>query len=189
MDEKMPGILQTVNAFFSKSDTERAQQLYLLGVNQARNPVFYRDLSVPDTLEGRFDLISLHVALIIEVLVKQGQGKTSQHLFDFFFDDMDRSLREMGVGDMKVGKEVKKLAQNFLGIIKAYGDAFDDQVQLEQALTRNLYCDCTINEDTLNTLIHYIQRTRQVFAKLDMSRDDLPWPVIDLDPKETAYVA
>jgi cytochrome b pre-mRNA-processing protein 3 len=92
-----------------------ANDLYRTLVDHARTPAFFRDLGVPDTPEGRFEMIALHVALAIRRLRREGaQGQAlGQELFDLMFIDMDRSLRELGVGDLSVGKHVKRLAQNF----------------------------------------------------------------------------
>lgn len=121
-----------------------AVALYRQIVTQARQPVFYRDHAVPDTLDGRFDMIVLHAFLVMRRL-KQIAGpeaqKVSQDLFDLLFADMDSNLREIGVGDLGVGKRVKKMAQAFYGRVEAYeaGLGAIDPVVLEQALARNLY--------------------------------------------------
>jgi cytochrome b pre-mRNA-processing protein 3 len=121
-----------------------AVALYRQIVAQARQPVFYRDHAVPDTLDGRFDMIVLHAFLVMRRL-KQIAGpeaqKVSQDLFDLLFADMDSNLREIGVGDLGVGKRVKKMAQAFYGRVEAYeaGLGAVDPAVLEQALARNLY--------------------------------------------------
>jgi cytochrome b pre-mRNA-processing protein 3 len=94
-----------------------ADRLYGAAVAQARNPAFYVECRVPDTLDGRFDLIVLHLCLLIRRLRREGEtGATlAQALFDTTFDDMDRSLREMGVGDLGVGRRVKAMASAFYG--------------------------------------------------------------------------
>lgn len=119
-----------------------ARQLYDAAVQQARRPVFYTDLGVPDSLDGRFELIALHVYLVLRRL-KDGQAEArglAQALFDAMFADMDNSLREMGAGDVGVGPRVKRMAQGFYGRIAAYdaGLAGSDG-ELAQALRRNLY--------------------------------------------------
>lgn len=129
----------------SRLEVAPAEQLYLTVVAQARQPVFYADLGVPDTPLGRFEMIALHAYLVFRRL--RGGGREAralaQAVHDVMFNDMDRSLREMGVGDLGVGKRVKKLATNLYGRIAAYDegmDAGDDQV-VAAALARNVFVD------------------------------------------------
>jgi cytochrome b pre-mRNA-processing protein 3 len=100
---------------------EVAQRLYLDLVNQARMPVFYRELGVPDTPEGRFEMVGLHVALLVRRLRAAGSpGRTlAQELFDLMFADMDESLRHLGIGDLSVGKQMKRLAGHFYARLRA----------------------------------------------------------------------
>jgi cytochrome b pre-mRNA-processing protein 3 len=111
-------------------------------VEQSRRPVFFTDYGVPDTLDGRFELICLHAFLYLHRLKSERPqaGRFCQELFDVMFADMDRSLREMGRSDLGVGKEVKRMARGFYGRIRAYEDglAGEDRV-LEAALARNLF--------------------------------------------------
>ena len=128
---------------FRRSDRDRAvDELYATVVAQARLPHFYAAWGVPDTLEGRFEMIALHAFLLLRRLKAERQrtAKLAQAFFDLMFADVDRNLREMGVGDMGVGKRVKAMAQSFYGRIAAYdtGLAGGDDV-LGEALLRNVY--------------------------------------------------
>src|SRR5918996_4335575 len=98
-----------------------AEQLYRAVVNQARRAVWYRDLGVPDTPEGRFEMIALHVALVLRRLRREGLAGQAlgQQLFDVMFVDLDGSLRELGVSDLSVGKYVKRLAGNLYARLAA----------------------------------------------------------------------
>lgn len=121
---------------------EAGQGLYQAVVAQARQTDFYLACAVPDTVDGRFDMIALHAALLLRRL-KQDHEKTtklSQALFDAMFTDMDQNLREMGVGDLVVGKRVKSMVKMFYGRLSAYetGLAESDDT-LAQALRRNLF--------------------------------------------------
>jgi cytochrome b pre-mRNA-processing protein 3 len=110
-------------------------------VAAARHPVFYADWSVPDTLDGRFDMISLHAFLVLDRL-KGTEQAFRQALVDELFADMDRSLREMGVGDLSVGKKVRKMAEVFYGRLAAYDQALAaSQGALEAAIARNVFPD------------------------------------------------
>lgn len=129
-----------------------AAHLYVAVVEQARRPDFYARWAVPDSLDGRFELIALHTFLVMHRLAAEpdeGARDLSQALFDRLFADMDRSLRELGVGDMGIGRRIQAMAQGFYGRMAAYRQAIeadggpdggsDDGEALEAALQRNLY--------------------------------------------------
>jgi len=121
-----------------------AAALYGRLVAQARQPVFYTQLGAPDTVGGRFDMIALHAYIVMRRLKELGGpgGKLAQAVFDAMFADMDRNLREMGVGDLRVGRQVKDLAKSFYGRIKAYDEGLVGGTEaLDAALVRNLYAD------------------------------------------------
>src|SRR6266581_6622344 len=110
-------------------------------VEQAREPGFFIDGGVPDTVDGRFELICLHAFLYLHRLKREQQraAPLGQWFFDTMFADFDRSLREMGTGDLSVGREIKRMAEAFYGRVAAYenGLAGDDSV-LQPALARNI---------------------------------------------------
>ncbi|MGG5885508.1 ubiquinol-cytochrome C chaperone family protein [Falsiroseomonas sp. HC035] len=117
--------------------------LYTAAVTAARQPGFF-EAGVPDTLDGRFDIVSLHVALLIHRLRRDADPdgpKLAQAVFDAMFSDMDINLREMGVGDLVVGKRVKRMWEAFHGRAAAYEAAVDasDRAALAEALTRNIW--------------------------------------------------
>lgn len=120
-------------------------RLYGAIVAQARDPVLYAEIGVPDTVEGRFEMVLLHTILVIRRLrsgradaVAAGQG-----VFDLFCTDMDRSLREMGVGDLAVPKRMRKIGEAFYGRAAAYEEPFvaGDAAGLTAALVRNVWPD------------------------------------------------
>jgi cytochrome b pre-mRNA-processing protein 3 len=119
------------------------ERLYGAIVAQARNPYFYAQLKAPDTVEGRFDLVVLHLFLVNERLAALGdEGKTlAQELLDFFFEDMDASLREIGIGDLSVPKKMRSLAEAYLGRSGVYQAALAaaDREALAAALSKNIY--------------------------------------------------
>jgi len=117
-------------------ERDRALTLYVTAVEQARRPGFYTICGVADTLDGRFDLIVLHVHLVVRNLRPTGEpGKRLTDLiFKIMMDDMDMNLREMGVGDLSVGKRVKAMARAFYGRSAAYDAALDGD-QADQAGT------------------------------------------------------
>ena len=95
-------------------------------VNEARTPRLYGELGVPDTPEGRFEMVALHAALLIRRLRAEAAAghALGQALFDLMFADMDASMRELGVGDLGVGKQVKRLAGQFYARLAALDGAF-----------------------------------------------------------------
>ena len=157
-----------------KNTQESASALYRAVVDKARSPRFYSDAGVPDTLDGRFELIALHAFIVLRRLQADPErtGVLAQALFDAMFDDMDRSLREMGAGDLGVGRRVKFMASSFLGRVKAYEDglAGGDEA-LRSALLRNLYGTATAPTDVAAAMARY---TRGQLAALEgQSLDDL----------------
>lgn len=132
-------------SFFSpRKRRERAavELLYAGIVEQARSPVFFTALGVPDTLDGRFETLALHAFLVLNRLKadRPASAEFAQALFDTLFADMDRSLREMGVADLGVGRRVKAMAEALLGRVRAYEQGLDEgDAALQAALRRNLY--------------------------------------------------
>ncbi len=116
------------------------EAIYGMIVTQAREPLFYRDLAVPDTLDGRFDLLVLHLWMVLRRLKStEGGAGVSQALFDRFCADMDANLREMGVGDLTVPKRMQAFGEAFYGRAAAYDLALTDgREALAQALCRNI---------------------------------------------------
>ena len=129
---------------FGRKKHERAGfQLYTSAVQAARDPWFYGPGGVPDTMDGRFDMVGLFVFLVIHRLRDDGEtGKAlAQAVFDAMFSDMDFSLREIGVGDMTVGKKVKAMWEAFHGRAAAYEVAVvaHDQEGLTVSIARNVW--------------------------------------------------
>jgi cytochrome b pre-mRNA-processing protein 3 len=130
---------------FKKRDDARRktiERLYGAIVAQARTPAFYLDFGVPDTVEGRFDLLVLHMHLANARLVEAGEAGVAlgQEVLDRFFEDMDASLREIGIGDLSVPKKMRTLAEAYLGRSVSYGAAITthDTAALAQAIARNI---------------------------------------------------
>jgi len=131
--------------------------LYGMIVAQARKPAFYQSYGVPDTVEGRLDMIVLHLVLAMRALgMRRDMGQAaasatpagskisqgiSQELFDHFCRDIDGNLREMGIGDLAVPKHMQRAAGTFYGRAEVYGAALDlgDDAALEAAIARNVF--------------------------------------------------
>lgn len=164
---------KVIAAFNKRLPGERAVSLYGAIVAQGRQPAFYRDFAVPDTLDGRFDMIVLHAILVMRRLGRIGEpGRAlSQALFDLLFADMDSSLREIGVGDLGVGKKVKAMAQAFYGRIDAYEAGLQSPSDdgLVAALTRNLYGTAVAPAPAVAAMAAYM---RQADAALMAQSDE-----------------
>jgi cytochrome b pre-mRNA-processing protein 3 len=139
----------------------RAQELYITLAEQSRNPFFYRDCAVPDTLDGRFDMLALHVSLILRGGEHSSPPDFKQLLLECLFDDMDRSLREMGVGDMGVGRRVRAMSEAVFGRIAAYESAKDAR-GLREALLRNVYRGQLPPTEMIEKLVEYVQKYRPI---------------------------
>ena len=120
--------------------TQPAESLYRAIVAQARHVPFYAEWQVPDTVDGRFDMITLLMFAVLHRLKDEPDKKLSQDLIDVFFTDMDMSLREMGVGDLTVGKKVRKIAESFYGRVDAYRKTLGTGGEtLAEAVARNVF--------------------------------------------------
>lgn len=143
-----------------------ARSLYDAAVRQARDPYFYAELGVPDSVDGRFELVALHGFLLMRRLKPiAGGGPLAQRLFDVMFADMDASLREMGAGDLGVGRRVKTMARGFLGRIAAYEAGLADRAALPAALRRNLYGTVEPAEAALAAMAGYMAAVAEGLEK------------------------
>ena len=157
--------------FRSSAVREAAELAYGRVVEQARQPGFFLEFGVPDTVDGRFELICLHGFLYLHRLKREHKraAPLAQRFFDTMFADFDRSLREMGVGDLGVGREVKRMAQAFYGRIAAYeeGLASGDAV-LRPALARNLFGTARPNPARVEAMADYVRREAAGLGRQDL---------------------
>jgi cytochrome b pre-mRNA-processing protein 3 len=150
--------------FRRSSEGGPAATLYDAVVAQSRRPEFFENLGVPDSVDGRFDMIALHAFLLLRRLKdeKNGAEGLPQKFFDTMFGDMDRSLREMGAGDLGVGKRVKAMAKSFYGRIAAYERGLAGPAgELEDALARNLYGTIEGDPAHIAAMAQYMRREAQ----------------------------
>ena len=149
-------------SLFRRNPTRDAAELaYQRVVAHARQPVFFTDCGVPDTLDGRFELICLHAFLYLHRLKSERPRAVAlgQRFFDRMFADLDRSLREIGAGDLSVGRKVKQMAQAFYGRISAYERGLDaDEAELAPALVRNLYGTVSPSTVEVEAMAAYVRR-------------------------------
>jgi len=135
-------------------------------VVQARTPAFYARLAVPDTIDGRFDLLLLHVFLLLQRLQDDPRlAPLAQPVVDRMFAILDLNLREMGVQDVGIGRRIKIMAQAFNGRTAAYRTALADGAPaLRAALHRNLYAEAAVPEVVLDALAHYVLQMQATLA-------------------------
>jgi cytochrome b pre-mRNA-processing protein 3 len=143
------------------------EAIYGMIVTQARHPLFYEGLGVPDTIDGRFDLLVLHLWLVLRRLRREERGaQLAQALFDRFCEDMDANLREMGVGDFTVPKRMQAFGEAFYGRTAAYDIAFGEAGEaLAQALCRNILSGARI--ENAGRLAAYSRAANSRLAELD----------------------
>lgn len=154
--------------------------LYSRAVAQARTPALYEALGAPDTAEGRFEIYTLHVVLVCDRLQNEGEyaAEVSQAVFDTYAKALDDALREMGVGDLSVGKKMRKLGEAFFGRAKSYLAAFaalPDRALLEALLARTVYAEA---ESQAPALADYVIARRRALAAQPVDRllaGELEW--------------
>lgn len=146
----------------------RADAAYAAILAASRRPEFYRDFAAPDTLDGRFDVLCVHAFLAlrrIRAIVSDEAAALGQAIFDAMFLDLDAALRQLGVSDIRIGKEVKKMAKAFLGRVAAYDAALADPAALAEALTRNLFRGAAENPVAAAALAEYMVCAERALAR------------------------
>jgi cytochrome b pre-mRNA-processing protein 3 len=137
--------------------------VYTRLVQQARHPALFTILHVPDTLDGRYEMVVLHVYLLWQRLRKAPPpyNQLGQRIFDMMIRDMDSALREMGVGDLSVAKKMKPMVEIFYGRTRAYDQALEqsDENALVAALQRNIYADQQANASEARQCAQYIRNS------------------------------
>jgi len=142
------------------------EAIYGMIVAQARRPEFYLRCAVPDTVNGRFDMVVVHLWMTLNRLRAAGGVTESQQLFDRFCNDMDANLREMGVGDLTVPKRMKKFGEAFYGRSAAYDAAIiAGEGELRAALARNVLSNT--DPDTARPLAEYVTGAVAKLATVD----------------------
>jgi cytochrome b pre-mRNA-processing protein 3 len=138
-----------------------AYPMYREAGEKARRESFFTELEVVDDFDGRFDLLVLHVHLLIRRLrlLPENGKKAQQHLFDVFIGDLDQGLRMSGVGDIGIGHRVKKMTHAYYGRAVAYDEALDeaDRGKMESGLRRNLYRERSVNAENVTIVAAYFE--------------------------------
>lgn len=171
--------------FRRPSTAPTIEAVYGMIVAQARSPAFYRGYGVPDTVNGRLDMIMLHMVLVLRRLRETSANvhPLGQQIFDRFCRDMDANFREMGVGDLAVPKEMKRVAEAFYGRTAAYEAALDasDGPALQAAIARNVYDLPQANVGVARLAAYMTEAARQLAAQ-DPSRGEVQFPDPDTIP-------
>jgi cytochrome b pre-mRNA-processing protein 3 len=152
----------------SRSDKALGAELCAGAGAQARNPVFFTALAVPDTIDGRFDMVVIHAWLVLERLRELGMKDVSQGFVDSLFASFDESLRDLGVGDIGIGHRMKKMADAFYGRVAAYREA-KDAAALKDAIVRNIYRGDSEREADAATLAAYIAAAKAAVGNCDLA--------------------
>ena len=178
---KVRPVLFFQRLFRQRPSKAAGQALYALAAAQARRPGFYTSLGVADTVEGRFELYSLHVILLVLRLKGQGSeaAEVTQALFDAYLESLDIALREQGVGDLSMGKKMKKLGRAFYGRVRSYEAVGDDPAALEAVIGRTIYEG--VADPDAAPLSRYVERVRADLAAQPLERllsGDVEWPVV-----------
>jgi len=143
-----------------------AQRLYAALTAQARRPDFYVTCGVPDSIDGRFEMVALHAFLLFRRLKGHGEkaGAVAQSVYDVMFSDFDASVREMGAQDLGVGRRIKFMTEAMNGRFQAYEAGLahlqsqGSQIELELALKRNLYGTTEPVDECLKRMTDYMKR-------------------------------
>jgi cytochrome b pre-mRNA-processing protein 3 len=167
--------------FFSpRAQVSAGRALFASANGQARNPAFYGEDAVPDTYEGRFELLALHVVLLLHRLKGDDPhvAETRQGLFDTFVRNLDDGLREMGVGDLSVGKKMRKLGAAVYGRLKSYNEALQGgETAVVPLLIRTVFADAP--SDGVHALAAYVIEADAALAALpteQLLQGEATWP-------------
>jgi cytochrome b pre-mRNA-processing protein 3 len=176
--------------YFFQKRSQLPFELYYQVVDQARCPVFYERGCVPDTPLGRFDMVTLHLYSLFDHLKKAGQrGENfAQEVSDVFWEETDRALREMGVGDTSVPKRIKALAGRFYAHSERYYEAGENPDKLEAALKRNLWPEDTPEAGCIIALAQYILLLKNTLTSQPIEKilkSNMVWP--DLQTIQNLY--
>lgn len=173
--------ISAFQSVFRKRPPQQVREAYIALVAQARNPYFFTTLGVPDTLDGRFETIVLHLFLLQHRL-RETDADFARYLSEAFFEEMDASIRELGIGDSGVLHRVKRMGKAYHGRLQSYADgiAHADNEALKAALARNLYG--TVAEGStaqLEAAASYVRRLHVILTATDSSEltsGNYTWP-------------
>lgn len=171
-------------SLFRKRPSPQARAAYIALVEAARNRFFFTTLGVPDTLDGRFETIVLHLFLMQHRL-RESDPDFARFLSEVFFEEMDASIRELGVGDSGVLHRIRRMGKAYHGRLQAYAEglAQPDNETLKSALARNLYGTVAEGDPAqLDAAAQYLRRMHVLLGATDtavLTSGDYTWPEPD----------
>ena len=176
-----------------------AKTFYAHCVSRAREAVFFADFKVPDTVDGRFEMIALHTGLVINRVKAEGQSGQllAQSIFDEMFLNMEMACRQIGIGDLSVPKHIKRMMKALQGRALTYEDAAQiDREELELTMLRNIYATAgTIGQDIITPMAEYVLACTQKLATQSMENfmngqiEFSPLPAKGANNDQTSQVA
>lgn len=156
--------------FFKKIpsyEKKQAISLYEWAVEKSRSPFFYLSLDIPDTPEGRFEILTIHLFLILHKLKKENHKDTStisQYICDMVVADLDHCLRDLRFSDLKISQSFKKMIQGFYGRLVSYDDALACGSKLLESIQRNVYgLSLTKDHESSKKLVNYVIEMNSYF--------------------------
>ena len=165
----MPSFLSKL---FSRVHRRPARTLYAAILERARRPERFQEWGVPDTASGRFEVLALHLFLVMQQLRAEENGLSAfaRTLSEEAVLDMDRNLREMGIGDLSVGGKVKSLAEALYGRFGAYAEGLEnDNGALADALQRNFFAEAEGTPDAVSAVLQFLRREAAILAETEAS--------------------
>jgi cytochrome b pre-mRNA-processing protein 3 len=152
--------------FGDRKERGAMQPLYDQVVAAARDPWWYSEGEVPDTIDGRFDMVSSVLALVLLRMEREGaQARRAEVLLtEVFIDDMDGTVRQLGIGDQVVGKHVGKMMGALGGRLGAFRDAGEDEVAFGEAVKRNIFRDAPPSEEAVAAVASRLLRLRNALG-------------------------
>ena len=166
--------------FFAPGPAKTAgRRLAQSAMAQARAPGLYAVLGAPDTVDGRFELLTLHVIVLVDRLQ---DAAVRQALFDAYLADLDGALREMGVGDLAVGKRMRRLGQAFYGRTKSWGAALaalPDDTEASALLGRTVFGG--LSQAETKGMARYVAQCHRALAAQDdaaLASGEVAWPAL-----------
>lgn len=149
--------------FGARADRNDYRPLYQKVVEFGRNPFWYREGQVPDTIDGRFDMIAAVLTLVL--LRLEEEGKETSHasvmIAELFIEDMDGSIRQMGIGDLMVGKHIGKMMGALGGRLSVFRDAIKEKSGFEAPVRKNIFHDAPPSEEAVSTVATRLERFHQ----------------------------
>ncbi len=168
----MGGKMSFWRRFFPQADSpSEARTLFAILAERARDPIFYQYFRVPDTIDGRFEMLSIHAFLLFRRLKEEGKAgrRLAQSVYDEMFKAMDLELRELGAADIGVGRRVKIMAEGLNGRILAYEKALTESAgEIERAIQRNVFGTVESVPEHVAALAVYLKTAHEFLIEKDM---------------------